>query len=214
MLRAARPGPRVPCSRGLVRTNFSQENSRGFTLIELLVAVGIFMVILVVAVGGLLSLMQANYKAQTLKTVVNNLHFAFENMSRNLRTGSRYHCDVAQGDIGAPRDCAQSPASSIALRAYDGSLMRYRQNGAVIERAVQPILPDGSVDSNLAYIPITAPEIRIERLQFFVDGSSLTDKRQPRVLIVSSGTMQGKGKVLSQFNLETLLSQRYLNTGR
>ncbi|MDO8564419.1 MAG: type II secretion system protein [bacterium] len=182
----------------------------GFTVIEMLVAVGIFSIIMVVTVGSFLTILQANYKAQSLKTVLNNLHFALENMSRNLRTGSVYHCDVGVGVVDEPQDCASTPAASIAFASRDGSRVRYRHQGKAIERAIIRAEDGGAV----TYIPITAPELEVEQLQFFVDGSNDADSRQPRVLILMSGSMKGKGKVVSRFDIESLVSQRLLDIRR
>lgn len=184
----------------------------GFTLVEMIVAFGIFAVIMVMSVGSLFSIMQANYKAQTLKTVVNNLHFAFENMSRNLRMGRAYYCDATRE---RQEDCTNESASSIAFLARDDSRIVYRHNAVrqSIERATKSRLADGSYETILDrdFVPITAPEVKVERLQFFVDGSSPSDNRQPRVLILGSGTMQGRGKVISRFDIETMVSQRLLD---
>mgnify|MGYP001609711162 CR=1 FL=1 len=174
----------------------------GFTLVEMIVAFGIFAVIMVISVGSLLSLLEANRKAQAQKSVVNNLHFAFENIARQLRMGARYHCNAFQGDLGAPADCATTPASSIAFSSRDGERVIYRLRADAIER---------SRDGGILFLPLTAPEIRVDRLQFFVDGSSPTDRRQPRVLLTAAGVMQGKSKVASRFEIETLLSQRQLD---
>ncbi len=191
---------------------YTLNASSGFTLVEMLIAFGIFAVIMVMAVGSLLSIMQANYKAQTLKSVVNNLHFAFENITRNLRTGYGYHCD-SEGDLGRgklaqPADCQNAPSSSIAFKGSDGRVMSYRQNGSVIERAIVSDYPDLI---NGAYVPITAPEVTVDQLQFYVAGSNSDDKYQPRVLILAHGSMKGKGKVPSEFTIQTLVSQRVLD---
>jgi len=60
-------------------------------------------------------------------------------------------------------------------------------------------------------VPVTSPELRVEQLSFFVDGTSLSDKEQPRILIIMRGSMQGKSKVVSRFNFQTLVSQRLLD---
>jgi prepilin-type N-terminal cleavage/methylation domain-containing protein len=185
---------------------------RGFTLVEMVVAFGVFVVIMVMATGSLVSILGANYEAQALKTVVNNLHFALENMSRAIRTGAVYHCDTAQGDVTLPRDCAESdPATSLAVLARDGKRVAYQQNGAVLERATVTAGEEWRLSLPGAYVPITAPEIRIEQLRFYVAGTSRTDKEQPRVLIVLRGFVQGKGKVANRFDIETLVSQRLLD---
>jgi len=57
----------------------------GFTLIEMLVAVSLFVFVMLIGVGVLLSIIDANRKARALSSVMNNLNFALESMSRNIR---------------------------------------------------------------------------------------------------------------------------------
>jgi len=180
---------------------------RGFTLIEILIAFAIFAIIMVMAVGSFISLLEANYKAQALKTVVNNLHFALENMSRNIRTGSTYHCGSG-GDLSAPRDCADTPESTFVFVARDGSRVAYRRNGNTnaIERSI----------ASSPYTPLTASDVQVETLHFYVDGADPSNEpgsneEQPRVLIVAKGWMKGKSKVVSRFDIQTLVSQRLLD---
>ena len=60
---------------------------------------------------------------------------------------------------------------------------------------------------------MTAPEITIEHLNFYVDGTESTNE-QPKVLItiggvVNSRTAPGvKAKTSSRFDIETMVSQR------
>lgn len=66
------------------------------------------------------------------------------------------------------------------------------------------------------FIPVTAPEVQVETLNFYVDGADNSEehgnnKLQPRVLLVVKGWMQGKSKVVSRFDIETLVSQRALD---
>ncbi|OHA21658.1 MAG: hypothetical protein A3H73_00860 [Candidatus Taylorbacteria bacterium RIFCSPLOWO2_02_FULL_50_120] len=182
----------------------------------MIVAFGIFSVIMAVSVGSLASLLEANHKARALKTVVNNLHFAFENISRNVRTGSLYHCDITEGELTKTRDCANNPASSIIFTARNGKRIVYKYipvgNGfGTLGRAI--ILPgqEGLLIDPAVFVPVTSPELRVEQLSFFVDGTSLSDKEQPRILIIMRGSMQGKSKVVSRFNFQTLVSQRLLD---
>ncbi|MDO8594704.1 MAG: type II secretion system protein [bacterium] len=194
--------------RGFTRTNFSPENSRGFTLIEMLVAIGIFSIIMVISVGSLLSLIEANRKAQALKTVVNNLHFALENMSRNIRTGDTYHC--GSGSPEEPLDCPDTSDPVLVFKGRQKNMfIAYKLNNGAIERSQDTNAGTLMVPSN--FIPITAPEVIVNQLQFFVDGTENDDGKQPRVLIVVKGEMQGKSKVKTMFDIETLVSQRLLD---
>lgn len=66
--------------------------NKGFTLIEIMVAVSIFISVMMIVIGALLMLNNANRKAQALRVVVDNLNFALEDMTRNIMTGSEYKC--------------------------------------------------------------------------------------------------------------------------
>jgi len=112
------------------------SSRKGFTIVEMIVAFGIFSVIMAVSVGSLASLLEANHKARALKTVVNNLHFAFENISRNVRTGSLYHCDITEGELTKTRDCANNPASSIIFTARNGKRIVYKYIPVVMVSAL------------------------------------------------------------------------------
>src|SRR4051812_37401392 len=64
----------------------------GFTLVEMLVAIALFSIVMVVAVGTLLSLAAANKKAQALQSVMNNLNISLDGMVRSLRMGTSFQC--------------------------------------------------------------------------------------------------------------------------
>lgn len=195
--------------------------SSGFTLVEMIVSFGIFSIITVIAVGSFVSLIGAAHKAQSLKTVVNNLHFALENISRNLRTGSGYHCDITSGTLSLPRDCVSTSASSIVFLARDGRRIayKYKPTGGTygtIERAIVKAGEEWRLADSATFVPITAPEVRVEQLRFYVAGTGnkdnqQPDNQQPRVLILMKGSLQGKSVVISRFNIETLVSQRLLD---
>ena len=172
----------------------------------MLVAIAIFSIIMVMAVGSLLSIIDANREAQAKKTVVNNLHFALENMARTIRTGFHFHCDADVGTVAAgstllPRDCASTPATSVAVIAKGGELVVYRYNAATesIERAIE-----GGES-----VPITAPEVKVKQLRFFVSGAA--NAGQPRIFLVLNGVVQGRVRTPSDFTIETLVSQRVLD---
>ncbi len=172
----------------------------------MIIAFGVFAAVMVIAAGSLVSLMDANRKTQAEKTVANNLHFALENMSRSLRMGRAYHCGSA-GVLSEPRDCPEIPESFLSFVSAEGDMVAYQLAGTAIERAVRRASESGP----LVFMPLTAPEIQVERLQFFVDGAPSADKRQPRALILAGGVIKGKGGIESRFDIETLVSQRLLD---
>lgn len=84
----------------LIKNNMKYHSTqKGFTLVEMIVSLAIFAIVAVVAVGALLKVTDANKKSQTLKTAINNLNFALESMSREMRVGANYAAGSAIGDI-------------------------------------------------------------------------------------------------------------------
>src|ERR1035437_3022439 len=92
---------KVPSRKSLVESrlnlhflgtrNLGLGTSSGFTLIEMLVSIAIFMVVAVIAVAALLKIVDANRKSQTLQDAVNNINFAMDSITREIRVGSDYY---------------------------------------------------------------------------------------------------------------------------
>ncbi len=70
-----------------------QAQLSGFSLIEILVALGLFAFVSTASTAGLLTLIDANAKSQTLMLAMDNLSFVMNNLSRNIRTGNAYYCE-------------------------------------------------------------------------------------------------------------------------
>lgn len=197
-----------------ITRNMQHENglkaNRGFTLIEIMVAVGLFSVVMTISVGSLLSLVEADRKAQALKSVMNNLNFALENISRNVRVGSNYHCSTSATVppiITNPSDCANGGV----LLAFESSTgdpsdatdqVIYRFTNSSIEK---------SDDGGANFIAITAPEVTIEELAFYVVGTTRGDTDQPRVVMTVRGFAGIGDRAQTNFNLQTTISQRVLD---
>lgn len=197
----------------------THKNPKGFTLIEMLVSVAIFAVVMVIALGALLAISESDRKAQTLKSIINNLNFALDSMSRSVRTGLNYHCGSA-GTLSDPDDCISTPETSFAFQAADGATVRYcRGNGTLCNASGTAILRSVSTVNSGAFAPITSSEVQISRLLFYVIGAE-GPTIQPKVTIVVSGYVQVSGGATSQtdcgtnsatcstFNLQTSVTQR------
>lgn len=173
----------------------------GFTLIEMMVAVAIFSMVMVVSSGAIFGIVRANQKASTLLSVLDNINFALESMSRNIRFGYDYHC-TDLGDLASPRDCPY-PAGGETFAYYDpieGETILYRLSGGAIER-----LAEGG-----DYIPITAPGAVITRLSFFVEGAENQSVTQPKVKILLEGYAGERPDTRSSFSVQTTVSQRLI----
>lgn len=65
----------------------------GFTLIEMIVSLALFSVVVTISVGALLVLIATNQQLQNEQSVMTNLSFALDSMTREIRTGVNYYCN-------------------------------------------------------------------------------------------------------------------------
>src|SRR3990167_5943475 len=69
------------------------ENCKGgYTIIETMIAISLFLVIIMAGMGALLNANLLHQKAQNMRSIIDNLSFITEDISRNLRTGYNYYC--------------------------------------------------------------------------------------------------------------------------
>lgn len=173
----------------------------GYTLIELIIATGLFALIMLLASGAYLMMIGLERQAQGIATGIDNLSFAIETMTRDIRTGSAYSCGVVL-DQG---DCVVSGGSSFTFTpSGGGASVTYAlgtqsgPNGTT----VGDITKDGAV--------LTDPSVDITSLTFYVTGTSksVSDNAQPRVTITISGkVLYGHGKS-ETFHIETGATMR------
>lgn len=179
----------------------------GFTLVEMLVSISVFMVVMTVAAGSLLSIIDANGKAQSLKSAVNNLNFAIESMGKQIREGSNY-----TGGI----NCSPSPAdtciSFTSSKDLNGDLtndsndaVTYRYNNNSIERCLTTTSGPSCSYNNGTFTSMTAKGVIITDMKFYI--SNISELPQ-RVLITINGEAGTKTKLKTKFNLQTTVSQR------
>lgn len=107
--------------------NQNQKNNSGFTLIEIIVSLAIFTIVAVVAVGAFIKILDANKKAQALQSATNNLNFALESMTREMRVGSLYTIGSTFGSISKldASDVNNSLESESLSSSDNGSGMFY-----------------------------------------------------------------------------------------
>jgi prepilin-type N-terminal cleavage/methylation domain-containing protein len=162
----------------------------GFSIVEMLVAVAIFSIVMLIAVGALLTMIDANRKAQALNSVMNNLNLAIESMSREIRVGTNYNC-------GGTGDCPLGN-TRLSIISSEGKNITYQYNAQRIEVLKESGPP----------IAITAPEVKIDKFMFYTTGTSPSDSFQPRVVMTIQGTAGVSEKTKTTFNVQTMASQR------
>lgn len=195
---------------------------RGFTLIEILVSVALFSVVMVVALGALISLSSAVRRAQAINTTINNLAGAFDSMTRNIRTGTNYYC--GSGGTGSNTNDCTTPSPVFTFRAVDGKTVTYcmaevNSDGSYSACGTTSTCAAGKSCLILRCIasgsctptePMTTAELNVRYLGFRVYGAGLgsADNTQPRVTLFVSGLVSITGTASSSLNLQTTVTQR------
>jgi len=167
----------------------------GFTLIEMIVAVSLFTVVIFVSIGALLTISDASRKANSIRSVMDNLNFAIESMSRSIRTGTDYAC-VGGGN------CVNG-GTEISFVDQRGATVTYKYDAGTKSILVQK-------DAG-AFRGITSAEVQIEGLTFYVAGVG-ADGKQPRIIITARGTAGLKEKTKTSFSIQTTVSQRQIES--
>lgn len=177
----------------------------------MMVAIAVFSIVMTVAMGALVNVIDANQKAQTIKTAINNVNFALESISKDMRVGTDYVCldaDLNQvencltGVVGIKYKTPRSPSSGSRLDAY------YYYNQA--EQSIESCLQKESTDCETLneFSRITSPEVAITNMKFYLTGTATGS--QPYIIITLSGLAgtSSKQKTQTAFDLQTSISQR------
>ena len=159
----------------------TRKTQAGFTLIEMIVSLAIFSIIVTMTIGALLVLIANNQKLQSEQSVMTNLSFALDSMTREIRTGTNYYCDDSQNDNG--NNNIFNPSNNIDTLYINGT--QSCEGGRQNNRNYQGIMFTEAGDS------ITGAG---NRILYFFDQSSTTNKMIKRRVgngaaqpIVSSG---------------------------
>jgi prepilin-type N-terminal cleavage/methylation domain-containing protein len=220
------------------KSNTKQRSRQaGFTLIEMLVSIALFAIVMVVCVGALLSLVGANKKAQALESVMNNLNISLDDMARSIREGTNFNGQqVYNGQSagcitgpGAGKDCignsnggthtfSFAPFGTNTSGSFNYTYYIYAPNGSfncVTSSGTGGCIVRAEYSSTLGgYVvaPLTAPEVSITSMEFYVIGTVTGDTTQPRVIITIDG-IAGGGSVKTQttFHLQATAVQRALD---
>src|SRR3989344_1269750 len=188
--------------------NSKLKTNDGFTLVELLVAVTLFAIVMLISVGTLLSLTGANRKAQALQSVMNNLNVGLDSMVRSIRMGSDYYCGT--GTFTGTDDSGDCPGSGKETFSFEPFNLgtpvdrwAYKFENSRIKR---------SKDNGLNWEIVTAPEVTIESMKFYVDGTKRGDDKQPKVVITLNGIARAADlKAATTFSIQATAVQRLLD---
>lgn len=212
----------------------------GFTLIEVMVSVTLFLIVMMIALGAVLAIVDGNKKTQAINSVSNNLNSAIESMVRDIKTGYAYTCaDLDVPEIGADallysknagtcdkdEENVTSYISFISTISGDKRWVKYYfdnttdPNRGVIYKKFCPASKTTCAPGDYGdAIAITSPDINVQNLEFRIRrpetataALSPNDAGQPSVFILLKGTAFINQTKVSDFSMQTFVSQRVLN---
>lgn len=197
---------------------FKQKNKqKGFTIIETMISISIFLVIVMAGMGALLNANLLHNKSQNMRSMMDNLSFIVEDMSKNLRTGYNYHCITAGdnfSDLTTAKSCPTGGGAlggGVAFTSSNGAtFVYYISSTGKIYKSTQG--PYNSPPTG--YVQLNADEINIDSLSSFTvlgaEQPSSGDLQQPFVIIRLIGSITSQG-VVSPFSIQTSVSQRLID---
>jgi prepilin-type N-terminal cleavage/methylation domain-containing protein len=175
-----------------VKNKTITKNS-GLTLIEVLVAMGIFSVVISVAVGIFISGSNSQRKILELNSTRGEANYLMETISRELRMATAIDADEGVDP--------NSKDSDIEFTNYDNISIKYCRSDA-----------SGTCDGNGDYFSrdgevINSPDIKIGHLIFYVtENFDVAPKKQPIVTI--SMKVKSTGQYGTSFILQNSVSLR------
>jgi len=167
----------------------------GFTIVELLVAMSLFLILVAVATGTFVQALRTQRTITELTAANDNATQTIEQIAREIRTGF--------GFMDSTEDLLKftnyhNESVSYKLEVSDRVLCDQKEGkvGCIVR----------STDDGNIWSPITAPEVKVERLRFVISGKELTDDFPTRVTLVL--TVAGPKEI--KVNLETTVSSRVI----
>ncbi len=190
-----------------------------------MIAVSLFLVVVFSGLGALLNMNLIHQKSQDMRSIMDNLSFILEDISRNLRTGYNYRCypsgtwggDEQQSVLNIPQSCENGGVIVFEeTHGIDGDANADDQWVYKIEADL--INPthfniSKSVDGGLNFVQLNLDEVSLSGGSgFSVLGAEIppTNEQQPLVIIKLRGEITYKDNV-TPFALETSVSQRLID---
>ncbi len=209
-----------------------QKNSQkgaGFTLVEMMVAIAVFSLVMVVAMSALLNVIDADKKAQAVKTAINNVNFALESLSKDMRMGADYACGSITNGQDPSGDCldggdiikyrsVKADSDPSANSIIDRKFVYYRyvatgQLGNTGKGRIQRCIEKGSINDCSIYrwenfdvghfIDITSQEVDITDVHFYVAGADNSGDIDVSTKTQPRMIMTVSGKAGSKAKIET-----------
>ncbi len=182
---------------------------RGFTLIEVLISLLIFSIVITMAVGALFSMVDAGEESRSTNSVMENLSVALETMAQTVQSSSNYTPGSLTGSA-AVGTCTNSAAESTLY--IEPSTSSYLNIGLGSKKIIDIVygLKNSQIVERIDYsdgsstiIPITAAEVYITNLTFWINNCSLSKQA---VLMAINGFSETRQSNKVDFNIQTTMT--------
>ncbi|MEW5908138.1 MAG: prepilin-type N-terminal cleavage/methylation domain-containing protein [Patescibacteria group bacterium] len=173
-----------------------KNKNKGFGLMEMLVAMTVFSLTIIIAMGAYLNINASQKQSMSIRTLNDNLNFAFEVMTREIMEGSNY----------------SNPGGNTSVfnfTNFNGCSVTYSIVGNRLKRNESGGSGCNNPDRNL-----TSSEIMINYIRFTISGGGSGDTFQARVTInINASINPSIGlSMVGPFNIQTTVSQRQLDS--
>lgn len=165
-----------------------KRNNKGFTLLEMLISLTIFSAVVIISLASVVTVVEVNKTSRALSSGVNDFNFAFESMTRTIKSGI-------------------NPVASANSLTIDGFAKGSKINDSRVKityRLGTNTNGTGSIEKQVGngpFLPITSPHMNITGLKFQV-----VRVEQPRVRINLAGMISNN--IDTKFDIQTMVSQR------
>lgn len=191
--------------------NFVPKNKfskNSFTIVELVIAMGIFMFLMIATFGIYTVAIQRHYDAQKNQAVSQELRYAMEVMSRDIRDSLLKHGESTVVNL-ASKKLPGYPLSSDYLNCINNNLnycLNYYINISSNLEENGIWAKQGSDDSSS--VRLTSQDIEIlPASKFYVDASSAASDN-PKVTIFIEARKRNDQKDISRIYLQTTITQK------
>lgn len=185
--------------------HYKKNSPAGFTLLEMIVSIGIFIFVLLSVSGIFQHVLRAQMRAFAAQDIEESIRFAFEIMSKEIRTAERNFsgecADIPDGAI-----YAVSNGTLYVQNQNDDCVAYYRQADA--EGVNRLYISRTDISAATAAWPITPNDIEVESLDFvaFANG-------QPAVQVRMAVSALDTRANVDPVYLQTAISSRYYLEG-
>jgi prepilin-type N-terminal cleavage/methylation domain-containing protein len=195
----------------MIKKDIVTKNSeRAFTLVELIVSVGLFAIVVTIAMTAYLRLIAIDRESRATNDIVTNLNFVVDAMARGIRTGSNFNCGSTGGNCPAN-------ANRFSYVNEQGVQVTYilLNNGVTssVGECLYVIPESACTQPSGRASAVTDPRINIENLAFYSRGiSSATEGIQPQVTFTIKGSIRlDPSRPPRTFTIESGATQRLLD---